>query len=571
MKITTGHRSQVLAILLCLSVPLSAAETQTPGQTTLLKNLNGYTVNKGELISFNAIQFTDSKIDKLFISQTPKRINDKINVIDAGGKTMLPGLIDAHGHILGWGLNLMRTNLRGSQSEEEAVQRTITFRTLNPELNWVQGRGWNQVLWPEKSFPTAASLDKHFPNTPVWLRRVDGHAGWANTAAMKLAGIDSNTQSPEGGEIIRTQTGEPSGVFIDNAMSLISTAIPDLSVAEQETVLKAAMTDLARLGLTSVHDAGVGSETITAYKNLANKDEMPIRVYGMVAAGDPKFSALMAKGPYHHNSGMLDFSSVKISSDGALGSRGAALIEDYSDLHGHKGLLLHSNKQLKSYMTTAMKAGFQVNTHAIGDHANKLVLDSYEALIEQTGTKPLRHRVEHAQILRLEDIPRFAELGIIASMQATHATSDKNMAEDRVGSERIKGAYAWHKLLEANAIIAAGSDFPVEPANPFFGLHASVTRQDHNNLPANGWYPNEKMSMNQALNSFTAAAAYSAHQENHIGQLAPGMAADFIIIDQDIVQGDPRSIWQTQVLETWVNGTKVFNIDSTSVTKAVTK
>ncbi|MEI6860177.1 MAG: amidohydrolase family protein [Shewanella sp.] len=562
MKVTTGYWLQGLAIALSLSAPLSAAEVKSSTQTTVIKNLNGYTVNQGKLVTFNAIQFTDNKIDKLFTDPLSDPLAKNIRVIDAGGKTMLPGLIDAHGHVLAWGLNLMRTNLRGSHSEDEAVLRTVKFRKLNPELSWIQGRGWNQVLWPKQTFPTTATLDKYFPNTPVWLIRIDGHAGWANTAAMKLAGINRDTPSPKGGEIIRTKAGEPSGVFIDNAMSLISKSIPELSVVEQEAVLKMAMTDLVKLGLTSVHDAGVSSDTITAYKNLANSNAMPIRVYGMIAAGDPQFPAIIAKGPYHHDSGMLDFSSVKISSDGALGSRGAALIEDYSDLHGHKGLLLHSDQQLKNYILTAMGAGFQVNTHAIGDQANKLALDLYEVLIKQTETKALRHRIEHAQILRLEDIPRFAELGVIASMQATHATSDKNMAEDRVGPDRIKGAYAWHKLLKANAIIAAGSDFPIESANPFFGLHASVTRQDHNNLPINGWYPDEKMTMTQALNSFTSAAAYSAHQENHLGQLSPGMNADFILIDQDVIKGDPQAIWQTQVLETWINGTKIFDITS---------
>ncbi|MCL1092550.1 amidohydrolase [Shewanella kaireitica] len=540
---------------------LFALSCNTHAQTTLIKNVNGYSINNGQLSTFDAIEIKDDKITRLYNQQQP-HINTDMRVIDADGKTMLPGLIDAHGHVLGWGLNLMRTNLRGSLSEAEAVERTRQFRQQNPELAWVQGRGWNQVLWQSKTFPTAATLDKHFPDTPVWLRRVDGHAGWANSAAMKLAGISKDSKAPAGGEIIRNEDGEPSGVFIDNAMSLISQAIPALSITEQETVLKTAMTDLARLGLTSVHDAGVGSNTITAYKNLANKDEMPIRIYGMVAAGDSQFNELMAKGPYQHQSQKLDFSSVKISADGALGSRGAALIEDYSDLHGHKGLLLHSDKQLKSYMLTAMQAGFQVNTHAIGDHANKLVLDSYEALIKQTNTKTLRHRVEHAQILRLEDIPRFAKLGVIASMQATHATSDKNMAEDRVGPDRIKGAYAWQKLLKANAVIAAGSDFPVESANPFYGLHASVTRQDHDNQPNKGWYADESMSISQALTSFTTAAAFSAHQEHQIGGLAEGMKADFIFIDRDIVKDDPSEIWQAEVLQTWVDGEVIFDIEN---------
>ena len=246
MKLTKYHWLLNTTILLSLSAPLSAADIGDVRHTTIIKNLNGYTLSQGELVTFSAIQFSDKKIDKLFTTKVPDQLAKEIRVIDAAGKTMLPGLIDAHGHVLGWGLNLMRTNLRGSQSEDEAITRTIEFRKLNPELSWIQGRGWNQVLWPSKAFPTAAALDKHFPNTPVWLRRVDGHAGWANTAAMKLAGINNDTQAPEGGEIIRTNTGERSGVFIDNATSLISKSIPDLSVTVQETVLKTAMTDLAR-------------------------------------------------------------------------------------------------------------------------------------------------------------------------------------------------------------------------------------------------------------------------------------------------------------------------------------
>ncbi|WP_394229693.1 amidohydrolase [Shewanella colwelliana] len=549
MKITPRH-------WLLVSCLLSTATVTA--DTTLIKNVNGYSVNQGHLSRFKAIQFTDQNIDKIYLDSSPA-VAAGTRIIDGAGQTLLPGLIDAHGHVLGWGLNLVRVDLKGSRSEAEAITRIKAFRQQNPQLTWIQGRGWNQVLWQSNSFPTSASLDKAFGDSPVWLRRVDGHAGWANSAAMKLAGITDKTLAPSGGEIVRDAAGQPSGVFIDNAMALIERAIPALTIAEQETVLKAAMTDLARLGLTSVHDAGVGFDTISAYKRLADSGEMLIRVYGMVAAGDSHFDTLMAKGPYHHPSGKLDFSSIKISADGALGSRGAALIEDYSDLHGHQGLLLHSEQQLTDYMRSAMEAGFQVNTHAIGDRANKMVLDRYQALIKQTNTQALRHRVEHAQVLRLADIPRFAQLGVIASMQATHATSDKNMAEDRVGPQRIKGAYAWRKLLDADAVIAAGSDFPIESANPFFGLHASVTRQDHTNLPQMGWYPNEKMTMVEALHSFTGAAAYAAHQEKMIGALAAGMKADFILVDQDPFNDDAHTLWQTSVAETWVNGVKVFD------------
>ncbi|WP_299787388.1 amidohydrolase [uncultured Shewanella sp.] len=546
---------KIIKSLLASSILLSFG---TLGETSLITNIKGYSVNDGKLTRFSAMTFKGDRIDRLFVQGEPLPEEADIKHIDGHGQTMLPGLIDAHGHVLGYGLSLMRAQLRGAESELEAVERVRLFRAENPELSWIQGRGWNQVLWPNKRFPTASSLDKQFPDTPVWLRRIDGHAGWANTAAMKLANIGAETQSPKGGEIVRDANGLPTGVFIDNAMDLITENIPSLTRSEQRSVLLTSMNALAKQGLTSVHDAGVGSMTLEVYRSLAESDQMPIRVYAMVSAADEKFESLMEQGPYKHSSDKLSISSVKISSDGALGSRGAALIEDYSDLPGHKGLLLYSDKKLTATMKLAMDSGFQVNTHAIGDNANKLVLDNYETLIKQTGTRELRHRVEHAQVLRLDDIPRFAKLNVIASMQATHATSDKNMAEARLGSERIKGAYAWRKVLESGAIIAAGSDFPIESANPFYGLHASTTRQDHQNLPEGGWYSKEKMTLTEALKSFTRDAAFAAHQEKLIGQLKPGMKADFILIDSDIFNINPEGLWQTKVNQTWVDGQRVY-------------
>ncbi|WP_368483160.1 amidohydrolase [Shewanella sp. UCD-KL21] len=340
-------------------------------------------------------------------------------------------------------------------------------------------------------------------------------------------------------------------------MSLITTKIPQPSINEQQEVLLTALTSLAKQGLTSVHDAGIGSDTIAAYQALDYADKLPIRVYAMIDAQDPEFDKMMQAGPMAAGSDKLHISSVKISADGALGSRGAALIEDYSDLAGHKGLLLYSEKELGDTIQQAMDAGFQVNTHAIGDNANQIVLDHYQANIAASNSRHLRHRIEHAQVLQLADIPRFAQLNVIASMQATHATSDKNMALDRIGNARIKGAYAWRKLLNANAIIAAGSDFPIESPNPFYGLHASVTRQDHDNQPIDGWYRRESMNLTEALATFTTHAAYAAHQEQMIGQLAPKHKADFILIDKDIFAINPEDIWKTKVLETWVNGQRL--------------
>ncbi len=544
-------------ILLSTLVTLIVSHTVN-AETTLIKNVQGYTIENNKLKEFSAILFTDDKIDKLFSTSQKLPKSQSIKVIDGNGKTLLPGLIDAHGHVLSYGISLLTADLVNSQSEQEAVLRAVKYAKVNTASVWIQGRGWNQVQWPSNQYPTAKSLDKYFPNTPVWLRRVDGHAGWANTKAMALAGITKDTLTPSGGDIIRDKQGQPTGVFIDNAMDLITQSIAAPTKSENKSALVKAMKSLATMGLTSVHDAGIDEDNLQIYQELADEKNMAIRINAMLYLPSNNWEKLLTQGPFSSKDEMITFNSVKIQADGALGSRGASLIEDYSDHGGHKGLLLHTDAEFNHYVKIAMDLGFQVNTHAIGDNANKLVLDSYEQHIKSSKSKNLRHRVEHAQVLRLVDIPRFADLGIIASMQATHATSDKNMAQDRLGKERLLGAYAWRKLLSANAIIAAGSDFPVESPNPFFGLHASVTRQDHNNQPEGGWVSTEKMTRLEAFNSFTHAAAYSGHQENIIGTLAKGKKADFILLQDNPFTIDESEIWKNQVLATWVNGKPVF-------------
>jgi len=525
--------------------------------TTLYTNVNGYTLNSDyELLRFNAIQFTDDRVDAIF-GEGEELPDDASKVIDGGGQTMIPGLVDAHGHVLTYGLGLLRVDLVGATTEAEAAQRVLDFAADNTELEWVQGRGWNQVLWDSNEFPTAASLDALVSDRPIWLTRVDGHAAWANTMAMELAGINQDTENPVGGQIIRDENGNATGVFVDTAMSYIREQIPDTSFEEHKVALIAAMKSLATYGITSVHDAGIGSSTISAYKELVADAPLPIRVYAMIAASDPLYQDRLDEGFFESDDLTFAIESVKVVADGALGSRGAALIEDYHDDPGNRGLLRYNDERLEFLMRAAMNAGFQVNTHAIGDDANMRALDNYEQLILETNSRDRRHRVEHAQILRYEDILRFAELGVVPSMQATHATSDKNMAEDRLGPVRIQGAYAWRKLLETGARIANGSDFPVEHPNPFYGLHASVTRQDQRNEPPGGWYAEENMSLVEALASFTIDAAYAGHQEGELGSLEPGKKADFIILDRDIFVVSPTELWQTQVYETWVNGVKI--------------
>lgn len=532
--------------------------TLVVAQTTLITNIKGYTINGKSIERFSAMAFTDDKIDKLYSSEEQLPTEKNITVIDGKGKTLIPGLIDSHGHILSYGLSLLQADLVNTTSAQDAINKTLNYAKNNTELTWIQGHGWNQTQWPSNAFPAAASLDKYFPDQPVWLSRVDGHAGWANSKAMALAGITKDTISPDGGEIIKDENGMPTGVFIDNAMDLINKSIDPLTVKEQKKILVKAMNSLASFGLTSVHDAGIDTDNLNAFKALSQENAMSIRVNAMLYLPSPNWQQTLASGQYRSKDDMFTFNSVKIQADGALGSRGASLIEDYSDHAGHKGLLLNTPKEFENLVDTSMRLGFQVNSHAIGDNANKLVLDTYEKYIKATKTTDLRHRVEHAQVLRIEDIPRFAELDVIAAMQATHATSDKNMAQERLGPTRILGAYAWRKLLNANAIIAAGSDFPVESPNPFFGLHASITRQDHKNSPQGGWFADEKMTPLEAFRSFTIDAAYSGHQENIIGSLATGKKADFIILDQNIFTMPEQNIWQVTVDKTWVNGKLVY-------------
>lgn len=526
--------------------------------STLIYNVHGYTMDHGRRVSFVALEYENGRVSHLYNSEAQSAASKASERIDGMGATLLPGLIDAHGHILNLGQALSAVDLVGSESEQAAALRTQTFMARFPGDKWVLGRGWNQVLWPKKDFPGRESLDAISGDKPVVLIRIDGHALWVNSAALALAGIKKDTRDPEGGQIIRDEQGVATGVLIDNAMALVKRVMPAASAAQVETYLLRALQNLASLGLTSTHDARVDARDLRAYQALRERGEMPIRVYPMLDVLDPANDDNLKMGPIVDPDHLLDVRSVKISSDGALGSRGAALFEDYSDRAGHRGLLLLTDEQLEHHIGRAMAAGFQVNTHAIGDLANARVLDYYQRLIGKYKSGELRHRIEHSQILRVEDIPRFEALGVIASIQPTHATSDKNMAGDRLGEQRLAGAYVWKSLLNSGATLAGGSDFPVESANPFYGLHAGVTRQSHDNQPDDGWMPNERLSRDTALSLFTEGAAYAAHQEEYLGRLLPGYYADFILVRDNYFTVPAEDIWKNKVIATYVAGKQVF-------------
>ncbi|HYD81861.1 MAG TPA: amidohydrolase family protein [Paucimonas sp.] len=539
---------------------LAAASTAAHA-ATIIDNANGYTFTKtGKLLRFSSLAIgDDGKVIAVGSAKVVAAKAPRAEHVDAGGKTLLPGLIDAHGHVFGLGSGETELSLRAARSLEEAQRAIADYAQAHPRNAWIRGGEWNQAVWKLGRFPTALEIDAVVADRPVWLYRVDGHAAWANTKAMQLAGVTKDTPDPEGGRIERDAAGNPTGVFIDRAMQLVARIVPPYSEAENRAALDAALARLAEAGLTSVHDAGVSAEQDTLFREYASRGKLTSRVYGMVRGVDAFFDRAAESGPLQSMANdMYALRAVKLFADGALGSRGAALLAPYSDAPQTRGLLFKDDEAMLDMMEKAMRKGYQVNAHAIGDAGNRQILDGFEKLARRGLGRGLRHRIEHAQVVALADIPRFARAGVLPSMQPIHATSDMNMAEDRVGDERIKGAYAWRTFLKQGSRIACGSDFPVESPNPFWGIHAAVTRQDAHDRPATGWYPEQAMMRAEALRCFTLDAAYAAHQEDVLGTLEPRKWADFIVIDRDLFTIPARDIHKIRVLQTWVAGRKVF-------------
>ena len=544
------------AITLALSAFLLPAHADT-----IIDRANGYTLNAaGQLQRFTSLAFDDlGRILAVGSERETAAAAPKAEHIDAQGKTLLPGLIDAHGHVFKLGEIASGVELYSPTSLNGAVRAVADFSRSHPKQAWVIGFGWNQEIWKLGRFPTAAELDAVVNDRPVLLHRVDGHAIWVNTKALEMAGVTRETQDPPGGKIERDASGRPTGVLVDGAMDLVNKVVPLPTPIEARATLDVALASLTKVGLTSVHDAGIKVAQDDLYRDYADHGKLTTRVYAMIGDTAADFDELSKEGPLKsYANDVYALASVKLYSDGALGSRGAALLAPYTDMPSTRGLLFYPNAEMLAKMNKAMKAGYQVNIHAIGDAGNRQILDAYAQLIPKYNNAALRHRIEHSQVVAVEDIPRFKSLGVIPSMQPTHATSDQNMAEQRVGHERIKGAYAWRTFLDQGSKIACGSDFPIESPNPFEGIHAAVTRQNNAGVPVGGWYKNQAMTLTEAFRCFTLDAAYAAHQENVIGSLEPGKWADFILVDRDLFKVPSEQIGKTQVLQTWLGGKRVY-------------
>ncbi|WP_422343378.1 amidohydrolase [Parasphingorhabdus sp.] len=543
-----------LGAAFCAGILIAGTSAQAD---SLIENVNGMTLDEdGKVIRFAAMVIDDDGRVKELLDRNDKRPKDIDFQFDGKGKTLIPGFVDAHGHVMGLGFAALTLDLSGTKSLAEAQQAIQDYAAKYPSRPWIIGGGWNQETWGLGRFPTAAELDTAVPDRPVYLERVDGHAAWVNSAGMKAAGITATTKAPSGGAIERAG-GKPTGIFVDKAQSLFGKAIPAPRPVENDLALMKAQEILLSQGVTTIADMGTTLQHWQSFRRAGDKGELAVRIISyaaeidnMIAIGGPGPS------PWLYDD-RLKLAGVKLYIDGALGSRGALLKEPYADKPAEKGLALLSSAQLKNKMSRAAMDGFQTAVHAIGDQANDEILSAIEEL-QYTFKGDRRWRIEHAQIVDPIDLPRIAQTGTIASMQPVHQTSDRLMAESRLGVDRLDGAYAWRSILESGAKLAFGTDVPVESSNPFPGMAVAISREDSSGQPFGGWLPKEKLTREQAWRAYTVDAAYASFAEDRIGNLTKGKRADFLIIDKDIMLAAPQSIRNIVVEQTWIGGRPVY-------------
>ena len=533
--------------ILALSAPAFA--------DTLVDNVDGVTIDaKGEVLRFTGLVFDeDGKVVQVLERGAARPAVDYR--LDGQGRVMIPGMIDAHVHVMDIGFAALTLDLSGTTSLEDALAKIKAFAQDNPGRPWILGRGWNQEKWGLGSFPTAAELDAIVSDRPVWLERADNHANWANTLAIETAGVTAKTPDPAGGKIIRDAKGNPAGVFVDNAVQLVGQVVPPPRPEDRDLAFARAQDVLLAKGVTAVADMGTEMADWGTYRRAGDSGRLRVRI---MAYADNFDTLELVAGPEPTGwlyDDKLRMGGIKLYLDGALGSRGAILKEPYHDDPGAKGLPLLTPAQLRNLMSRAAMDNFQTAVHAIGDAANAEVLTAIEELSESyKGDR--RWRIEHAQIVDPVDLSRLGQHGIIASMQPLHQTSDRTMAEARLGLDRLDGAYPWRSVINVGGRLAFGSDAPVEPADPFAGMAAAISRTDASGQPFGGWFPQETVSREQALAGFTSDAAFAGFAEGRFGRLIPGERADFLLVDRDPLFASPDEIRQTQIIEVWIGGVK---------------
>ncbi len=543
-------KNVLISFLTILFIGAGSCSSPKKNIDLIVHNATIYTVDKQfsiqECIAINNGKIVAVGSDKEILAKYQGEV-----FVDLNKKFIYPGLIDAHCHYVGYGMNLKNVDLVGTTSFDEIIERIVKHHEQFPS-DWILGRGWDQNDWEIKEFPTRQKLDELFPNTPIFLRRIDGHGAIANGKALELAGVTISTKI-DGGDLIM-KNGELTGVLIDNAMGIVGRVIPSDSKKDIITGLLQAQDNCFQVGLTTVFDAGLGNSVLHIIDSLQAEDKLKMRINAMLSPSKKNFEEYLYEGVYQTD--LLTIRSIKLFADGALGSRGAKLLWPYSDDPGNTGLLVSHPDDLIDICQQAFEHGYQINTHCIGDSANRLMMNIYRDILK--GKNDKRWRIEHAQIIHPDDFHFFGEYSIIPSVQSTHATSDMYWAEDRLGPERIKGAYAYRQLLEQNGWIPNGSDFPVEDINPLYGFFSLTARKDQSGFPENGFQMENSLSREEALKAMTIWAAKSGFEEDRIGSLEPGKFADFIVLDENIMECDLMEIPKLKIQKTFIQGEEVF-------------
>jgi predicted amidohydrolase YtcJ len=555
----------LLLVLTCLTFALVPTTLQIDSADLVFKNGNIYTVDERQphaeaiAVKGDRIVFAGSN------SEAQKYVGKNTRVVDLKGNTVVPGFTDSHQHLSGVGFREMTLNLEGITSLEDFLAKVKARVDQARPGEWINGRGWIETFWKPPVFPTRWDLDKVAPNNPVILTRADGHASVVNSAALKLASVDKNTASPFGGEVLKNkQSGEPTGMLIDSAQGLVRRHVPSPSDAEAERAIILGVKRDIELGWVQIQDAGGSYEDVDLYRKLYRNGTIKLRIYKAVYGPGPEAARLLSEGASIGEFGnRFTLRTIKVVSDGALGSRGAYLLQAYSDDPGNTGLLRVKEEALRPMLEDALRKGIQVETHAIGDRANRFILDEYEKALnavppEQRKVRDPRWRDEHTQIVDPVDIPRYAKLGIIPSMQPSHAIGDLFFAPSRLGLKRLAGAYAWESLIKSGAIIAGGTDAPVERGEPMIEFYAAVARKDQKGFQGEGWHPEEAVTREQALKMFTAWAAYAAFEEKIKGSIEPGKLADLTVLSADIMKIPEAEILKTRCVMTVIGGEIVY-------------